>query len=149
RDSVELLFVYNCNPAVTMPDQTRVLRGLAREDLFTVVFDPVLTDTARHADVVLPAAAFLERRELSRGYGALVLQDAEAVVEPAGEARPNHEVFGELCRRTGVARSGEPETADELVDAILATSPRAAALRRDLDTAGFAVPAEGPAPVQF
>ncbi len=54
-----------------------MLRGLEREDLFTVVFDPVLTDTARYADVVLPAAAFLERRELSRGYGALVLQDAE------------------------------------------------------------------------
>jgi anaerobic selenocysteine-containing dehydrogenase len=148
-DSVELLFVYNCNPAVTMPDQTTVLRGLAREDLFTVVFDPVLTDTARYADVVLPAAAFLERRELSRGYGALVLQDAEAVVEPAGEARANHDVFGELCRRTGVARPGDPETADELVDAILATSPRAEELRRDLDTRGFAVPAEGDAPVQF
>jgi anaerobic selenocysteine-containing dehydrogenase len=148
-EAVELLFVYNCNPAVTMPDQQTVLRGLARENLFTVVFDPVLTDTARYADVVLPAAAFLERRELSRGYGALVLQDAAAVVEPAGEARPNHEVFAELCRRTGVARPGDPDTADALIEAILATSPRAAAIRRDLDAKGYAVPAEGAAPVQF
>ena len=148
-DSVDLLFVYNCNPAVTMPDQQTVWRGLEREDLFTVVFDPVLTDTARYADVVLPAAAFVERRELSRGYGALLLQDAAAVVEPAGEARPNHEVFAELCRRTGVAHAGDPETADALVDALLASSPRAADIRRDLDTKGFAVPAEGAAPVQF
>jgi anaerobic selenocysteine-containing dehydrogenase len=148
-DSVEVLFVYNCNPAVTMPDQMSVLRGLEREDLFTVVFDPVMTDTARYADVVLPAAAFLERRELSRGYGALVLQDADAVVPPAGEARPNHEVFAELCRRTGIARPGDAETADALVDAILRTSPRAETLRRDLDTQGFAVPLEGAAPVQF
>ena len=126
-----------------------MLRGLEREDLFTVVFDPILTDTARYADVVLPAAHFLERRELSRGYGALVLQDAEAVVAPAGEARANHDVFAELCRRTGVARPGDAETAEEIVDAILATSPRAAELRRDLKGAGFAAPAEGAAPVQF
>ena len=57
---IKLLFVYNCNPAVTLPDQTRVLEGLEREDLFTVVFDQVLTDTALYADVVLPATTFLE-----------------------------------------------------------------------------------------
>jgi anaerobic selenocysteine-containing dehydrogenase len=144
-----VLFVYNANPAVTIPDQGRVLRGLEREDLFTVVFDPVRTDTALYADVVLPAAAFPERRELSRGYGALVLQDAEAVVEPAGEARANHAVFAELCRRTGVARPDDAETADALVAAILATSPRGEEIRRDLDTRGYAVPAEGCSPVQF
>jgi anaerobic selenocysteine-containing dehydrogenase len=70
-------------------------------------------------------------------------------VEPAGEARPNHEVFADLCRRTGVARPGDPETADALVEAILATSPRAAEIRRDLDAQGYAVPGEGAAPVQF
>ena len=74
--SVDLLFVYNANPLMTIPAQEKVRAGLSREDLFTVVFDPVLTDTARYADVVLPAATFLERREISRGYGALVLQDA-------------------------------------------------------------------------
>jgi anaerobic selenocysteine-containing dehydrogenase len=147
--SVDLLFVYNCNPAVTIPNQQRVLRGLAREDLFTVVFDPVMTDTARYADVVLPAATFLERTELSRGYGAFVLQEARAVADPPGEARPNHEVFADLCRRTGVARPGDPETAEEIADAILDTSPRSAALRRGLRTEGIAFLEEGPAPVQF
>ena len=67
---VELLFVYNCNPLATLPNQEQVRAGLEREDLFTVVFDQVLTDTARYADVVLPATTFLEHAELSRGYGA-------------------------------------------------------------------------------
>src|SRR5207245_6444807 len=67
--AVDLLFVYNSNPLATIPAQEKVRAGLEREDLFTVVFDPILTDTARYADVVLPAATFLEREELSRGYG--------------------------------------------------------------------------------
>jgi anaerobic selenocysteine-containing dehydrogenase len=148
-ESVDLLFVYNSNPLVTIPDQERVLRGLAREDLFTVVFDPVMTDTAQYADVVLPAATFLERRELSRGYGAFVLQDSEPVIVPVGEARANHEVFAELCRRTAVARAGDPETAEELAQAIFHSSRRGPELRRDLDSQGVAFPPEGPTPVQF
>jgi anaerobic selenocysteine-containing dehydrogenase len=145
---VDLLFVYNSNPLVTIPNQESVRQGLSREDLFTVVFDPVMTDTARYADVVLPAATFLERTELSRGYGAFVLQQAGAVIEPVGEARANHEVFAELCRRTGVARPEDPESATELAEAILASSPRSAELRRTLDEAGIAF-LQGPAPVQL
>ena len=71
---VELLFVYNCNPASILPDQERVLEGLRRSDLFTVVFDQVMTDSGLYADVVLPATAFLEHAELRSGYGALVVQ---------------------------------------------------------------------------
>ena len=56
-----MLFVYNCNPLATVPDQNRVLNGLEREDLFTVVFEQVMTDTALYADVVLPATTFLEQ----------------------------------------------------------------------------------------
>jgi anaerobic selenocysteine-containing dehydrogenase len=147
--SVDLLFVYNANPLMTLPEQERIRAGLERQDLFTVVFDPVMTDTARYADVVLPAATFLERTELSRGYGAFVLQKADAVVAPAGEARPNHAVFAELCHRTGVARPGEPESAEELSKAFLASSPRGSELTRELDRNGIAFLAEGVAPVQF
>ena len=74
---IEVLFVYNSNPLATLPDQNRVRAGLMREDLFTVVFDQVLTDTARYADVVLPATTFLEHTELSIGYGTLVMQSAD------------------------------------------------------------------------
>jgi anaerobic selenocysteine-containing dehydrogenase len=147
--SVDLLFVYNANPLMTMPDQERVRAGLEREDLFTVVFDPVMTDTARYADVVLPAATFLERTELSRGYGAFVLQKAAAVAAPAGEARPNHEVFADLCRRTGVARPGDAESAEEIAGAILASSRRGPDLGRELAKNGIAFLEEGVAPVQF
>jgi anaerobic selenocysteine-containing dehydrogenase len=147
--SVDLLFVYNANPLMTLPAQERVRAGLRREDLFTVVFDPVLTDTARYADVILPAATFLERAELSRGYGALVLQRADAVVPAYGEARPNHEVFAELCRRTGVAAPGDPETAEEIERTLLASSPRGDRLAADLSRDRIAYLPEGPAPVPF
>jgi anaerobic selenocysteine-containing dehydrogenase len=146
---VDLLFVYNANPAVTIPDQGKVLAGLSREDLFTVVFDPVMTDTARYADVVLPATTFLEREELSRGYGALVLQRGRPVIAPVGESRPNHEVFAELCHRTGVALPDDPETAEELVNALLASSRDGAEIREALEKRGVAFPRGGAAPVAF
>ena len=66
---VDMLFVYNCNPLATMPDQNRVLEGLKREDLFTVVYEQVFTDTARYADVLLPATTFLENYDIAKGYG--------------------------------------------------------------------------------
>ena len=87
---IRVLFVYDANPAVTLPDQTpRAAQGLLREDLFTVVFDQVMTDTARFADVVLPATTFLEQRELSTSYGTYALMLAEPVIAPCrrGEAQ--------------------------------------------------------------
>src|SRR5262249_13078214 len=149
-EPVELLFVYNCNPLATVPNQRKVREGLSREDLFTVVFDPVMTDTAMYADVVLPATTFLEREELSRGYGVMVLQAGKPVIPPVGESRPNHEVFAELTSRTGLARPEDPRTASEMTDAILSRSPSGPRLRRELESAGIANAfAEGSAPVQF
>jgi anaerobic selenocysteine-containing dehydrogenase len=112
------LFVYNCNPAVTLPDQARVMRGLARDDLFTVVFDQVLTDTALYADVVLPATTFLEHYDYAKAYGPLSLQLGRPVIEPVGESRSNSDVFMDLVRRMGLSREGDPE--DDL-DAMLAS----------------------------
>ena len=146
---IRLLFVYNANPVMTLPAQEKVRAGLLREDLFTVVFDPILTDTARYADVVLPATTFLERTELSRGYGAYTLQRTEAVIPPVGESRPNHEVFADLCRRTGLARPGDAESASELEAAILAAHPSGRALAEALDAGGIAAPPSGSRPVQF
>ena len=70
---VNVLFVYNCNPAATVPDQHRILRGLAREDLFTVVFEQVMTDTALYADLVLPATTFLEGYDFAKAYGPITM----------------------------------------------------------------------------
>lgn len=99
---VKMLFVYNCNPLATMPSQDRVLAGLRRDDLFTVVFDQVMTDTARWADVVLPATTFLEQYDLALSYGDGAVQLVQPVIEPAGESRPNVEVFAELATRLGI-----------------------------------------------
>ncbi len=108
-----------------------------------------MTDTARYADVLLPATTFLERAELASGYGAYALQLGAPVIAPVGAARSNHEVFAELCRRTGVARPGEPETAEALAAAILEASPEGAALRAAMSRDGVALPPAGPRPVQF
>ncbi|HVV81608.1 MAG TPA: molybdopterin-dependent oxidoreductase [Kofleriaceae bacterium] len=144
---VEVLFVYNCNPASTAPDQAAVLRGLARDDLFTVVHEQVFTDTCRWADVVLPATAFLEHREIRRGYGAMRLYDRPAVAKAPGLAWSNHQLFGALIDRLGLARPGDPTTEDELAAAIFAAGD-GARLRRELDGRGVATPAV-PAPVLF
>lgn len=95
------LFVYNANPVATVPDQEAILRGLEREDLFTVVFDQVMTDTARHADLVLPATTFLEHYDLKVGYGNYLVGGVRPVVPRVGQARPNTEVFAELGRAMG------------------------------------------------
>src|SRR2546428_3422570 len=99
---VKALFVYNCNPAVTVPDQNRIIEGLRREDLFTVVFDQVITDTAAYADVVLPATTFLEHTELSTSYGTYTVMLAEPVIPAVGEAKSNEEVFGLILRGMGI-----------------------------------------------
>jgi anaerobic selenocysteine-containing dehydrogenase len=75
-----------------------VIRGLQREDLFTVVFEQVMTDTAMFADIVLPAVTFLEQKEIKKAYGSYALQYLEPVIVPLGEAKPNEEVFALLGR---------------------------------------------------
>ncbi len=119
---VHVLFVYNGNPLATLPNAELIRRGLLRPDLFTVVFDQVMTDTARYADVLLPATTFLEHDELRTSYGAQVIQRSRPVVSPVGEARSNLDVFGALCERLQLARPGDPSTPDELVAAVLAGS---------------------------
>src|SRR5262245_32753665 len=104
---IKALFVYNSNPVSTTPDQRRVIAGLEREDLFTVVFDQVMTDTARFADVLLPNTTFLEHYDLARSYGPMTLRLGTPVIEPVGESRSNAEVFTELLRRLNVEESGD------------------------------------------
>ena len=141
---VEMLFVYNCNPLATMPDQNRVLEGLKRDDLFTVVYEQVVTDTARYADVLLPATTFLENYDIAKGYGPISLQIVKPVIEPTGEARANAEVFPELAARLGV---GE---AEEEIDTLLRIASRLPpAVSAELMETGSATPPFGGAPIQF
>lgn len=93
------LFVAANNPAVTCPDQTRVRAGLARDDLFTVVHDSFLSDTARYADIVLPACTALETEDFYRSYGTYFAQHGPRLIEPLGESRSNLWLIQELARR--------------------------------------------------
>ena len=102
---VRSLYVYSSNPAAVCPDQTRVLRGLAREDLFTVVHEQVMTDTAHYADIVLPATTSMEHLDLYRSFGQFTVQLARPVLPPQGEAKSNWEAIGLLARAMGVAET--------------------------------------------
>jgi anaerobic selenocysteine-containing dehydrogenase len=99
---VKALYVYSSNPAAVCPNQELVLRGLAREDLFTVVHEQVLTDTAHHADLVLPATTSMEHLDVYRSFGQFYLQLAEPVIPPVGEARSNWDVCAALAKAVGL-----------------------------------------------
>jgi anaerobic selenocysteine-containing dehydrogenase len=144
---VKVLFVYNCNPAVTVPDQRRILQGLEREDLFTVVFEQVMTDTALYADVVLPATTFLEGYDFAKAYGPINIDLAKPVVDAVGEARSNADVFGDLCRRLDLLKENEPAGELELTVRVLDSLPGTIGqgLRAGLSPA----PPCGAAPIQF
>lgn len=127
---IRALFVYDANPVAMTPDQNRILAGLAREDLFTVVHEQVMTDTARWADVLLPATTVFEQTELHRSYGHYVTQYSEPVIAPCGESLSNPQLFARLARAMGF---DEPAvTAEEpqlLADAV--APELLAALRRE------------------
>jgi anaerobic selenocysteine-containing dehydrogenase len=96
---VRALYVYNSNPAAVAPDQRKVLEGLRREDLFTVVHEQFMTDTTDYADIVLPATTQLEHFDLHKAYGHLYLVINERAIEPLHEAKANAEVFRLLAAR--------------------------------------------------
>ena len=98
---VKALFVYNSNPAAVCPDQNLVVRGLKRDDLFTVVHEQFFTDTTDYADIVLPATTFFEHKDLVQAYGHYYLQVSHQAIEPLGECKSNVEFFRELALRMG------------------------------------------------
>jgi len=116
---VMALFVYNSNPAAVAPNQNLVLRGLAREDLFTVVIEQFQTDTADYADILLPATTFLEQTDLYASYGHYYLQLARPAIEPQGETRPNAEIFRLLAARLGFDEPCFRDSDDDLIRAAL------------------------------
>jgi anaerobic selenocysteine-containing dehydrogenase len=117
---IKAAFIYNHNPLIVHPDQNRLRRGLAREDLFTVGIDVVMTDSLAYADVVLPAASHFEFADLYAAYGTHWLQRAEAVIPLVGESLPNTEIFRRLAARFGFVepcfRASDAELMDEGVD---------------------------------
>ncbi len=99
---VKALFVYNTNPAAVAPDQESVRKGLAREDLFTVVHELFPTDTVDFADIVLPATTTLEHYDIHKAYGHLYLSLSRPAIAPLGECLPNTELFRRLAAKMGL-----------------------------------------------
>jgi anaerobic selenocysteine-containing dehydrogenase len=100
---IEALVVYNSNPVAVAPESKKVVAGFAREDVFTVVLEHFLTDTADHADYVLPATTQLEHLDVHTTYGHTDVMFNEPAIAPLGESRPNTQIFRDLAARMGFA----------------------------------------------
>ncbi|MEN3335847.1 MAG: hypothetical protein V7641_5212 [Blastocatellia bacterium] len=115
RPPVRALYVYNSNPAAVAPDQSKVIEGFKREDLFTVVHEQFQTDTADYADILLPATTQLEHRDVVKPYGHYYLVDNQPAIAPLGEAKPNSEVFRLLAQAMGFAEDCFNDSDEEIL----------------------------------
>ncbi len=119
---VRSLYVYNSNPAVMTPDQKKVIEGLSREDLFTVVHDRFLTDTAAYADIVLPATFSPEHDDIYSSYGHYHMQFGFRAIEAPEGCKSNLETFSLLAKEMGLNRRFWKMTAREMMDETLAAA---------------------------
>lgn len=118
---IRSLFVYNSNPAAVAPNSNLVLQGLARKDLFTVVHEQLMSDTARYADILLPATTQMEHLDLHISYGHLYLNLAQPAIAPLGEAKPNLEVHNALAKALGYTDDAFDQSAEAIIRAALDT----------------------------
>jgi anaerobic selenocysteine-containing dehydrogenase len=119
KPPVRALVVYNSNPAAIAPNQNKVLAGLRRDDLFTVVLEQFRNDTANYADILLPATTFLEHTDLYLAYGHYYLQLARPALPAPGETRPNVEVFRQLAWRMGFDEACFRDSEDDMIRTLL------------------------------
>jgi anaerobic selenocysteine-containing dehydrogenase len=131
---IQSLYVYHSNPASIAPDQNQVLEGMAREDLFIVVHERFMTDTARYADIVLPSTSSLEHSDLYRAYGTYCLQQAKPAIPPVGQSKSNKEVFSLLAEAMGFPEPFFRQSAEDLMRHILSIP---APMRRGIDEQAF------------
>ncbi|MEM9132337.1 MAG: molybdopterin-dependent oxidoreductase [Actinomycetota bacterium] len=116
---IDALVVHNSNPAVICPDQNAVVAGLARDDLYTVVIEQFMTDTARHADLILPTTTQIEHLDLGIAWGHLYLSLNRPAIAPVGEARSNTEIFRRLARAMGLDHPTLAEDDETLIRNVL------------------------------
>jgi anaerobic selenocysteine-containing dehydrogenase len=116
---IKALFVYNANPMAMVTEQAKLEQGLEREDLFTVVSEHFLTDTASYADIVLPATTQLEQKDIMFSWGHLYLSYNNPAIEPLGEAVSNTELFRRLAKAMGIEDPSFYRTDDEIIEASL------------------------------
>lgn len=123
---VQAIYVYNSNPAAVCPDLERVWKGFSRDDLFTVVHDLFMTDTAKLADIVLPATSQLEHFDIHHSYGHFYVQVNDPAIKPVGEAKPNTEVFRLLAKAMKLNKSELYTSDEDLARELLQSGPHPA-----------------------
>jgi anaerobic selenocysteine-containing dehydrogenase len=132
---IRALYIFCANPVTSAPNAARTIQGLQREDLFTVVHELFLTDTARYADIVLPATSQLEHADLHKAYGHRNLQYNAPAIEPLGEAKSNWDVMRLLAAAMGYEEPWLRQSAEEVIaealDATRATNPLLAGVTLD------------------
>src|ERR1700758_3625306 len=119
---IKAMLIQNTNPVTVAPEQTLVRQGFAREDLFVVVHEQFMTETAQMADIVLPATMFMEHDDLYYGGGHQHISVGAKLIDPPGECRSNHEVLQGLAQRLKISHPGYEMTPRELIDATLKLS---------------------------
>jgi anaerobic selenocysteine-containing dehydrogenase len=124
RPPVRAMIVYNNNPVAVCPDSSKVVAGFSREDLFTVVMDSFMTDTADYADIVLPATTQLEHLDVHKSYGHLYVLANNPAIAPVGESLPNIEVFRRLAARMGFDEACFRDSDDDVARQALGSSHR-------------------------
>jgi anaerobic selenocysteine-containing dehydrogenase len=142
------LYVYHSNPAGVVPDQNKVLEGLFREDIFTVVHERFLSDTALYADVVLPATTSLEHSDIYRSYGHYCVQRAFPAIASIGEAKSNWDTFRLLASAMGFEDAYFKQTADDLIEQLF-SNPSAWLAQIDLTKLKAGEPVELPLPPDY
>lgn len=126
------LYVYNANPAASSPNAGKIAEGLQREDLFTVVHELFETDTARYADILLPATSQLEQVDLHKPYGHLTLQYNTPAIAPLGEARSNWDVMRSLAAAMGYSEPWLQDDAQTVIREVLTATAAHNSLLRDI-----------------
>jgi anaerobic selenocysteine-containing dehydrogenase len=121
---IRALFVFGANPATSSPNAGRIVEGLQRDDLFTVVHELFLTDTAEYADLVLPATSQLEQTDLHKAYGHTLLTYNASAIPPLGECKSNWELMGLLADALGFHETWLHQSPDEVIDEILTATAR-------------------------
>lgn len=116
---IQSLFVYGANPAAISPNAGRIVEGMLREDLFTVVHELFMTDTAVYADIVLPATSQLEQTDVVKAYGNRTLTYNQQAIAPLGEAKSNWELMGLLAKEMGFTESWLYQTPEEVIEEVL------------------------------
>ena len=131
KEAVRGFYVYGCNPANTVSDQQLILKGLERDDLFTVVHERFMTDTARYADILLPATFSVEQTDIYRAYGYCTLGTGRKLVDAPGECKSNWDTFCLLAKGMGYSEDYFDRSEDEMLDILLSHPTKAIAETSD------------------